>query len=95
MGTEQDSHSGTVDQTAEGVVIIGAGERSSVEHTTLIIFPALPRMGPSGAVVFEVNGRFQYGCLLIGNQIGDDFLNVIRANHHAEKGRSKISMPTL
>ena len=89
MGTEQDSilvHSS--DQTAEGVVIISAGERSSVEHTTFdhISCPSEDGWGLSGAVVFYESPVDFNTVAFIGNQIGDDFLNVIRANFTMEKG---------
>ena len=92
MGTEQDSilvYSS--DQTAEGVVIIGAGERSSVEHTTFdhISCPSEDGWGLSGAVVFYESPVDFNTVAFIGNQIGDDFLNVIRANFTMEKGLFK------
>ena len=92
MGTEQDTilvHSS--DRTAQGWIIIRADERSSLEHTTFdhLNCSREKGWGVSGAVVFyESPVDFNY-VAFIGNQIGDDFLNVVRANFMMENSLFK------
>lgn len=83
MGTEEDSilvHSS--DKTAEGVIIIRAGARSSLDYTKFeyISCPTEKGWKLSGAVVFYESPVDFNGVIFKGNLIGDDFLNVIRAD---------------
>ena len=92
MGTEQDSILvRSSDKTAEGVIIIRGEGRSSVEYTTFLNLnrPTEDGWGLSGAVVFYETAVDFTGAAFIGNQDGDDFLNVIRANFTMEKSLFK------
>jgi len=71
------------DTTAQGLVVIGASEeRSSMEHTTFAYISCSkePGWGVSGAVVLYESPVDIKNVSFIGNQIGDDFLNIIRSD---------------
>ncbi|MCB9298876.1 MAG: CotH kinase family protein [Lewinellaceae bacterium] len=87
MGTEQDSilvHSS--DRTAQGWIIFCAKERSLLEYTTFDHLNCSKEngWGVSGAVVFYEAPVDFNAVAFIGNQVGDDFLNVIRADFTME-----------
>ncbi|MCB9035915.1 MAG: CotH kinase family protein [Lewinellaceae bacterium] len=92
MGTEEDSilvHSS--DRTAQGWIIIRADERSSLEYTTFDHLNCSKEKGwgVSGAVVFYESPVDFNSVAFIGNQIGDDFLNVIRADFTIDRSMFK------
>ncbi len=92
MGTEEDSilvHSS--DRTAQGWIVIRADERSSLEYTTFghLNCSTEKGWGVSGAVVFYESPVDFTGVAFIGNQVGDDFLNVIRADFSMERSLFK------
>ncbi|MCO6491583.1 MAG: hypothetical protein J5I98_24415 [Phaeodactylibacter sp.] len=88
MGTEQDSIlMFSSDKTSEGMIVIRGGERSSVEHTTFLNLnrPTEKGWALTGAVIFYEAPVDFSGVAFIGNQDGDDFLNVIRSDFTMEK----------
>ncbi|MCO6479124.1 MAG: CotH kinase family protein [Phaeodactylibacter sp.] len=88
MGTEQDSILMlSSDTTSEGMIVIRGGARSSVEYTTFLNLNRPTEYGwaLTGAVIFYETPVDFNGVAFIGNQDGDDFLNVIRADFTMEK----------
>jgi len=92
MGTEQDSILMlSSDKTSEGMIVIRGGERSSVEYTTFLNLnrPTEKGWALTGAVIFYESPVDFNGVAFIGNQDGDDFLNVIRSDFTMEKSLFK------
>lgn len=70
------------DQSAQGIIIIRAGQRSSLKHTYFdkISCPREDGWSLSGAVTFYESPVDITSTTFAGNLIGDDFLNIVRAD---------------
>ncbi|MCB9264171.1 MAG: CotH kinase family protein [Lewinellaceae bacterium] len=88
MGAEKDPIMvSSSDKTAEGLIIMRAGERSAVQHTTFedISCPRENGWGVSGAVVFYESPVDINSVTFSNNHVGDDFLNIVRADFTIDK----------
>ncbi|MFK8008556.1 MAG: CotH kinase family protein [Saprospiraceae bacterium] len=79
------------DATAEGIVIMKAKERSKLSHT---LFDQLSRPEEvgwrlSGAVTFYESPVDISDCIFSQNKIGDDFLNIVRADFSMKNSQFK------
>jgi hypothetical protein len=79
------------DATSEGIVIMRAGERSKISHT---LFDQLSRPDEkgwrlSGAVTFYESPVDISDCIFSQNKIGDDFLNIVRADFSIKNSQFK------
>ncbi len=83
MGTEQESvRVYSSDQTGEGLLIIKAKDRSSVEYTSFgnLSCPTEEGWRLSGAIVFYESPVDIVATTFANNRMGDDYLNIVRSD---------------
>ncbi len=70
------------DTTSRGIVILKAGERSKLNYANFdyISCPRTQGWSLSGALIFYESPVDIVGCTFSNNQIGDDFLNIVRSD---------------